>query len=176
MQYRLPELKDKDEIISYIREHYARGEKDLSASTLLTSMKFEDWVKKIQKNVNTPDEIWGKSLTYLIFDDNQRLIGFLSIRHDLSEGMANKYGHIGIGIRPSERRKGYASKALQFALEECKKIGMKKIILGCYKENIGSAKSIMKNGGVLINEIEEQIDINGCWEIKLTSQYYEVII
>ena len=62
-------------------------------------------------------------------------------------------GHIGDGIRPSERRKGYATLMIKLALEECKKRGINRVLMTCDKDNIGSAKSIMNNGGVLENEI-----------------------
>ncbi len=62
-------------------------------------------------------------------------------------------GHIGDGVRPSERRKGVATKMIGLALEECKKIGIDKVLMVCDKKNIGSAKSIENNGGVLENEI-----------------------
>ena len=42
---------------------------------------------------------------------------------------------------------------IALALEECKKLGIKKVLMVCEKENIGSAKSIIYNGGVLENEI-----------------------
>ena len=61
-------------------------------------------------------------------------------------------GHIGDGIRPSERKKGYATEMVRLALIECKKLGIERVLMICDKENIGSAKSIIKNGGVLENE------------------------
>ena len=61
-------------------------------------------------------------------------------------------GHIGDGIRPSERRKGYATEMIRLALIECGKLGIRRVLMTCEKSNIGSAKSIVKNGGVLENE------------------------
>ena len=61
-------------------------------------------------------------------------------------------GHIGDGIRPSERRKGYATEMVRLALLECKKLGIRRVLMTCEKDNIGSAKSIIRNGGVLENE------------------------
>ena len=61
--------------------------------------------------------------------------------------------NIGDGIRPSERRKGYATEMLRLALIECKKIGLQRVLMVCSTDNIGSAKSIINNGGVLENEI-----------------------
>lgn len=173
MEYRLPRLDDKELIQSYIKEHYVHNEISLSASNMLTSMEWKAWVKKVNNNAVIPDEIWGKSLTYLIID-NSKLIGLLSIRYDLPDKLAQIYGHIGYGVRPSERCKGYATKMLKYALDECKKLGMKNVILGCYKENIGSLKTIIKNGGVLIQEKEEEKEITDNWKIKLISQYYKI--
>ncbi|MBO5931755.1 MAG: GNAT family acetyltransferase, partial [Clostridia bacterium] len=60
--------------------------------------------------------------------------------------------------RPSERRKGYATEMIRLSLIECKKVGINRVLMVCDKTNIGSAKSIIKNGGVLENEI---VDDNG---------------
>jgi predicted acetyltransferase len=57
-------------------------------------------------------------------------------------------------VRPSERRKGIATKMIALALDECKKLGLERVLMVCDKENIGSAKSIKNNGGILENEIE----------------------
>lgn len=91
--------------------------------------------------------------TFFCFDEERnKMVGAVNIRHYLNEHLLAHGGHIGDGIRPSERRKGYATKMIGLALEECKKIGIKKVLMVCDKENIGSAKSIIKNGGVLENE------------------------
>ena len=81
---------------------------------------------KINNNAIIGDKEWGKSLTYLVLDNN-RLIGLLSIRYDLSDELTQLYGHIGYGVRPSERGKGYATKMLKYALLECKKLGITKV-------------------------------------------------
>ena len=175
MEYRLPSLEDKEQIIDYIKEHYSYNEKSLSASNGLTGMKYEEWVDNIKKNVNIPNGDWGKSLTYFVFD-NKKLVGILNIRYDLSSELVNKYGHIGYGVRPSERKKGYATKMLKYALEECKKMGMDKVILGCYKDNIGSAKTIIKNCGILVREEDNKVNLNDCYNINLISQYYEIML
>jgi hypothetical protein len=64
------------------------------------------------------------------------------------------FGHIGDGIRPSERRKGYATAMIGLALKEAKKLGIRRVLMVCDKDNIGSAKSIINNGGILENEVE----------------------
>lgn len=166
MIYRFPELTDKDILQEYLREHRRNNEVSLSASLGLTSCEYTDWVEKIRANASTGDEAWGKSRLYLCFDD-ERLIGLLSIRYELPEALANRYGHIGYGVRPSERKKGYATAMLRHALAVCRENGLDKVILGCYRDNLASAKTIEKNGGVLTEE-------NDNYEKGRISRYYRI--
>lgn len=104
--------------------------------------------------------------TFFCLDlDRQIFVGAVNIRHYLNESLLLGGGHIGAGIRPSERRKGYATAMIKLALEECKKLGIEKVLMTCDKDNIGSAKSIMKNGGVLENTFINQkgIEIERYW-------------
>ena len=104
--------------------------------------------------------------TFFCLDlDRQIFVGAVNIRHYLNESLLLGGGHIGAGIRPSERRKGYATAMIKLALEECKKLGIEKFLMTCDKDNIGSAKSIMKNGGVLENTFINQkgIEIERYW-------------
>lgn len=58
-------------------------------------------------------------------------------------------GHIGYGIRPSERRKGYNKINLYLALKEAKKIGLDRVMIDCAAFNIASDKTIQAFGGIL---------------------------
>lgn len=81
-------------------------------------------------------------------------VGAVNIRHYLNEALLLNGGHIGDGVRPSERRKGYATKMIALALNECRKLNIDRVLMVCNKNNIGSAKSIINNGGMLENEVE----------------------
>ncbi len=98
-------------------------------------------------NGRVPDSVF-----FCLDVERNRLVGAVNIRHYLTEYLLREGGHIGDGIRPSERRKGYATAMIKLALEECKKLGILRVLMICDKDNIGSAKSILKNGGVLENE------------------------
>jgi len=89
---------------------------------------------------------------FLLDNEKNKFLGAVNIRHYLNEILLKEGGHIGLGIRPSERRKGYATQMIALALIECKKLGINKVLITCDKSNIGSAKSILKNGGKLENE------------------------
>jgi hypothetical protein len=83
--------------------------------------------------------------------------------------LSEKIGDIGYGVRPSERNKGYATAMLRYALSVCKEKGMGKVVLGCYKDNLASAATIRKNGGVLTAE-------NNNYKENKTSQYYSITL
>ncbi len=92
------------------------------------------------------------STFFLLDEDRDRLLGAVNIRHYLNDYLLREGGHIGDGIRPTERRKGYATEMIRLALEECRKLGIERVLMVCRKDNVGSAKSILRNGGVLENE------------------------
>ena len=94
--------------------------------------------------------------TFFCLDTDRNIfVGAINIRHYLNEELLYTGGHIGDGIRPSERRKGYATAMIALGLEECRKLDIKKVLMTCDKDNIGSARSIMNNGGILENEVME---------------------
>lgn len=85
---------------------------------------------------------------YWLIDGNNRMLGAVTIRHGLTKRLFNTEGHIGAGIRPSERRKGYATKTLELALDKMREIGFEQALVTCNEDNLGSEKAIVKNGGV----------------------------
>ncbi|MDD2681992.1 MAG: GNAT family N-acetyltransferase [Bacilli bacterium] len=94
--------------------------------------------------------------TYFCLDEDRNIfIGAVNIRHYLNEKLLKNGGHIGDGIRPSERNKGLGTKMVELALEKCKELKIKKVLMVCNKNNVASAKTIIKNGGILENEIIE---------------------
>lgn len=108
------------------------------------------------------------SVFFLLDVDRNILLGAINIRHYLNDYLLKYGGHIGDGIRPSERRKGYATEMIRLSLIECRKLGIKKVLMVCDKSNIGSAKSIIKNGGILENEfVDEDGVINQRYWIAL---------
>ena len=115
------------------------------------------------------DGLVPDSVFFLLDEERNRLLGAVNIRHYLNDDLLKEGGHIGDGIRPCERRKGYATEMVRLALIECKKLGIERVLMTCDKENIGSAKSIMKNGGVLENEfLNEDGDIEQRYWIDLS--------
>ncbi len=100
------------------------------------------------------------SSTYFCLDTEKNIfIGAVSIRHNLNESLLKSGGHIGDGIRPYQRSKGLGTKMIALALEKCREMNIEKVLMVCDKSNIASSKTIIKNGGVLENEINENGNI-----------------
>jgi predicted acetyltransferase len=100
-----------------------------------------------EKGIGLPER-WVPDSTFWLVDDDYRILGVVNIRHSLTEHLINAGGHIGYGIRPSERQKGYATKMLGLALEKTKELGIHRVLVVCDAVNIASGKTIRKNGGV----------------------------
>lgn len=94
----------------------------------------------------------------------------IDIRHRLNEFLLNFGGNIGYSVRKSERRKGYATEMLKLALKKCIELNIKKVLITCNKDNIGSAKTIISNGGILENEIFDPDDN------KMTQRYWITLV
>lgn len=110
-------------------------------------------------NLEIKEPIEGKvpDSTFFLLDEERNIfIGAVNIRHYLNDYLLQYGGHIGDGIRPSERRKGYATELIRLSLLECKKLGIDRVLMVCDKDNIGSRKSIINNGGVLENEFVDE--------------------
>lgn len=166
MRYKLPELSDEKEVLSYIKDHYENNETSITASNGLTSIDYSSWVNQINYWLINPNGAWGKSITYLVYEEDI-MIGLLNIRYEMSEELRLKYGDIGYSVRPSYRRCGYATKMLKYALEKCLELGMDDVILGCYKSNVGSIRTILNNGGKWLHEDEKDGKESLYYEIDL---------
>lgn len=105
--------------------------------------------EKDESNGRVPD-----STFFCLDTDTNTFVGAVNIRHYLNESLLLNGGHIGDGVRPSRRGEGIATKMIAMALEECKKLGLEKVLMVCDKDNIASRRTIEKNGGILENEIE----------------------
>ena len=152
-----PTVEYKEQVLDYLKEHFDNGEYDIAGDGGLDRIKnFDEWLEKIKNDIseNTIEMFRMPSTVYLaVRKSDNKVVGILQIRHRLNESLLKNGGHIGDSVRPSERRKGYATEMIRLALEECKKLGIDHVLMVCYKDNIGSAKSIINNGGVLENEI-----------------------
>ena len=155
MNIRLVTLTEeyKEQLFEMMDEWCATGEKIVPYA--IRKNDYHDFQYYLD-NLQITEEVDGKvpDTTFFCLDvDRNIFVGAVNIRHYLTEEMLVNAGHIGDGIRPSERRKGYATAMIGLALKEANKLGIHRVLMCCDKENIASAKSIINNGGVLENEV-----------------------
>lgn len=143
----------KRQITEMLEEWHCSGEKIVPYA--LQRWDYHDFDRYCEQ-MNRQNKEEGKvpdSTFFCLDEDRDIVVGAVNIRHYLNDSLLLNGGHIGDGIRPSERRKGFATKMIALALEECRHRGIHRVLMVCDKDNIGSAKSIQRNGGVLENEV-----------------------
>lgn len=112
----------------------------------------EKYIAEIEIKIAT-DNLIPDSTFFCLDTDRNIFVGACNIRHYLNKRFEEGIGHIGDGIRPSERNKGFGTMLVALALEECRKLGIDSVLMCCKKSNIPSMKTIVANGGVLENEV-----------------------
>ena len=151
----------KKEFEDFILEWKQSGEELIPWSLTLSDMNYDLMVENLDmysRGMNLP-EGFVPSSTYWLINKDKRILGAIDIRHELNDFLRFRGGHIGYGIRPTERNKGYASQMLSLAVAVCKEIGMKKVLITCLKVNIASAKVIQQNGGILESEAIDKEEV-----------------
>lgn len=144
----------KRQLFEMMDEWTTTGEKIVPYAIRKVDYKnFDKYLESLEVKENENNGLVPDSTFFCLDTDRNIFVGAVNIRHYINDDLLLHSGHIGDGIRPSERRKGYATKMISLALEECRKLGIKRVLMVCYKDNIGSRKSIINNGGVLENEI-----------------------
>ncbi len=123
----------------------------------------EEDVKKIEKNfAGWVEELKGKTSednaqeesvpqnTFWLFSGD-KYIGSIRIRRQLTDNLRRVGCNIGYSIRPSERRRGYATEMLGMALQKAAEFGLSEVLITCDEDNVGSQKVIEANGGQLLD-------------------------
>ena len=111
----------KDEFVQMVQDYEKHGEIEKINMYKEALDDFENYIKSLidnSKGIGLP-EVWGIGLpevcvpycTYWLVNSYNKILGVIRIRKELnSEFLKNIVGHIGYDIRPSERKKGYATK------------------------------------------------------------------
>ncbi|MEB9503603.1 GNAT family N-acetyltransferase [Bacillus anthracis] len=148
----------QDEYLDFYNEWKDSGETMIPWVISKDPSNFPAMVQELldaHNGVNLP-ESWVPDSTYWLVTDNNRIVGAVNIRHSLTEHLLNAGGHIGYGIRPSERRKGYATKLLALSLEKAKQLNITKALIVCDEVNTASEKTILHNGGLRDEDFIEE--------------------
>ena len=144
-----PTLEFKSKALDYRQEHFENDEMIINGSELLDKTdSYEDWLKSVTDNTS-PDTVnpnWVVTDTFFAVDENENIIGIIDLRHTLNDFLKD-FGNSGYSVRPSERRKGYATEMLRQILLIAKQAGLQEVYLSVERDNEPSVKTIIKNGG-----------------------------
>jgi predicted acetyltransferase len=152
----LPSKELRLAALEYRQEHFDNNERELHGSSLFDiTDSYDDWVELVKNNSDEKrvDPNWVVTSTFFaIRKRDGKIVGMVAVRHALNEFLRSYGGHIGYGVRPTERNRGYAAQILSMALEYCRTIGLHDVLIACNKDNEASRKTITKCGGVLEKE------------------------
>ncbi len=153
IELQLPTHQHKNGAEEFKQEFFHNNESIIHGSALFDQMNYEDWLANTVKNQSpeTVSEDWVVTTTFFaVRKADKKIVGMVDIRHNLEHDfLAGFAGHIGFSVRPSERKKGYATKILALGISYAKTLNLEKVMLGCFADNLSSIRTIEKCGGVL---------------------------
>ena len=136
-------------IADYVADFSDAGEQEINGYFGKPDWSHSQTVEKLDAWARGEDlGDWVPSTTRFLIS-NGRILGNYNIRHELTDALMAYGGSCGYSVRPSERQKGYATMMLGHAKDLGRQLGLGRMLLTCNPENIGSSKTIERNGGIL---------------------------
>ncbi len=136
----------------FVLEMLARGETVWNPYTPSENENPAEFVERILRRKENPEPpLVAETVYWPIFDGS--VVGRISLRHTLNDNLRKMGGHIGYEVRPSFRRRGFATEMLRQILLTPKAREIGDLMLTCAPDNIASNRTILANGGILTQTI-----------------------
>lgn len=164
-----PDKSYKNQITEYRKEFIDANSSMDGCGSLFRMEDPVEWlnqVKSLADIATVPSNFVQSTQFIYVRESDNKLVGMIQVRHYFNEFLEKYGGHIGYSVRPTERKKGYASSMLRDCLPYCKEIGLNRVLITCEENNIGSKKTIIKNGGVYEKTVfyeEDNVNLQRYW-------------
>jgi len=153
LQFEEPHEGGRDSYRGLIREFRDAGEPLVPFPLTFPNEDFQALLARLAacaRGEGLPSGFVSHSTYWLVSDGE--VVGVANLRHALTDALRREGGHIGYGVRPSARRRGYAGELLRRTLTRARGLGLTEGWLTCAKTNVASVRTIVGNGGVFISE------------------------
>lgn len=148
--------------VAALREGFRRGAKEPISERRIRQIEadFAGYIEAITDQTGSTRLPTGQIVPKVPFSvhwlvEGEAFIGEAHVRHQLNDYLIKEGGHVGYGIRPGRRRRGYGRLILALTLEECRRLGLRRVLVTCLDDNTASARIIEANGGKLENVIAD---------------------
>lgn len=123
----------------------------LPGDNVLSSNGFSEWLSRLSEESNPATQLGDGRVhcTYRWITERDQVLGGIALRHELNDHLLAEGGHVGYGVRPSARRRGLATWALGQMLVEARTLHIEQVLAVCAADNIASARTIERSGGIL---------------------------
>ncbi len=150
-----PHERHRDSFVEAVYE-YIREKRTVNWHPEILRERFDEYLRVLRQAETDPLAGMVPATQLWLVADGHGYIGDVDVRHRLNQSLRRFGGHIGYKIRPSCRRRGYGTLICRLGIAHARWLGIGDILITCDDDNLGSAKVIEANGGVLQDRIDNQ--------------------
>lgn len=159
--FEVPSIERKEDAIAFIDEFHKYKSNINGVGGLHRYLEdYDGWLKKLEEDyVREPSEEKVPARTYFfVRESDNKIVGMINIRLVLNGRLSKFGGHIGYGIRPTERGKGYNKINLYLGLKVCNEYGIDTVFMDADLDNIASWKTMEALGGKRVREYYDDVN------------------